>query len=253
MDWGSLAGLILGISAIFLGQWFEGGHIASLLQPAALVIVLGGTLSAVLLQNGFKNLVRGIKMLRNAFIPHTDFYPVLMTSITFWSRTARVEGFLKLEDSINVESDSFIAKGLRMVVDNIDPHKIREILEIDISSYERDQYRAIKVWEAAGGYAPTMGILGAVLGLIHIMENLTDPHTLGQGVATAFVSTIYGVGFANLVFLPIANKLKGYIQLEVLKREMLADAFVGIKQSEHPQLILDRMNSYWHKDQDNGN
>jgi chemotaxis protein MotA len=250
MDWGSLTGLILGISAILFGQWLEGGHIGSLIQPAAFVIVVGSTFGAVLLQNGYSNLMRGIHMLGTAFVPHTDFYPVLIASISNWSKTARIEGFLKLEKSIGNESDAFIARGLHMVVDGVDPYKIREILEIDISSYERNQRMAIKVWEAAGGYAPTMGIMGAVLGLIHIMENLTDPHMLGQGVATAFVSTIYGVGFSNLVFLPVANKLKQYIQLEILKREMLCEAFVCIKQGEHPHLILERMNSYWYKNEE---
>ena len=252
MDWGSLAGLALGLIAIILGQWIEGGQLNSLIQPTAMVIVVGGTLSAVLLQNGLNNLICGIRMLRRAFVPDTDFYPELTDTIQTWSTTARMEGFLKLDRHINAHPDPFISKGLRLVIDGVDQQKIRDILDIDISSYERNQRQAIKVWEAAGGYAPTMGILGAVLGLVNIMENLTDPHILGQGVAIAFVSTIYGVGLANLVFLPIANKLKQHIQIEILKREMLADAFLCIKQSEHPYLITERMSSYWHQDRNYG-
>lgn len=252
MDWGSLAGLILGLIAIILGQWIEGGQLASLIQPAAIIVVLGGTLCAVLLQNGLPNMVRGIRMLRRAFVPHTDFYPELTATIHAWSTTARMEGFLKLDRHINAHPDPFIAKGLQLVMDGIELQKIRDILDIDINSYERDQRMAIKVWEAAGGYAPTMGILGAVLGLIHIMENLTDPELLGKGVAVAFVATIYGVGLANLVFLPIANKLKQHLQIEILKREMLADAFLCIKQGEHPMLIKERMSSYWHQDPNYG-
>jgi chemotaxis protein MotA len=252
MDWGSLAGLILGLIAIVLGQWIEGGQLSSLIQPAAMVIVLGGTLSAVLLQNGLANMVRGIRMLGRAFVPYTDFYPELTDTIHAWSTTARIEGFLKLDRHINAQPDPFIAKGLGMVVDGIELQKIRDILDIDINSYERDQRLAIKVWEAAGGYAPTMGILGAVLGLIHTMENLTDPELLGKGVAVAFVATIYGVALANLVFLPIANKLKQHLQIEILKREMLADAMLCIKQGEHPLLIKERMSSYWHQDPNYG-
>jgi chemotaxis protein MotA len=252
MDWGSLAGLVLGLIAIILGQWIEGGQISSLIQPAAFVIVLGGTLSAVLLQNGLTNMVRGIRMLRRAFIPHRDFYPELTETINTWSATARMEGFLNLDRHIDTQPDPFITKGLSMVVDGVELQKIRDILDIDINSYERDQRLAIKVWEAAGGYSPTMGILGAVLGLIHIMENLTDPNLLGKGVAVAFVATIYGVSFANLVFLPIANKLKQHLQIEILKREMLADAFLSIKQGEHPLLIEQRMSSYWHQDPNYG-
>jgi chemotaxis protein MotA len=220
MDWGSLAGLVLGLAAIILGQWVEGGQIGSLIQPAPLVIVLGGTLGAVLLQNGLVNLVRGVRLLRSAFVPQADFYPALITTIHAWSTTARMEGFLKLDNHINAHPDPFIAKGLRLVVDGIEPQKTRDILDIDISSYEREQRLAIKVWDAAGGYAPTIGILGAVL----------------------------GVGLANLVFLPIANKLKRHLQLEILKREMLADAFLCIKEGDHPNLIQERMSSYWHRD-----
>ena len=245
MDWGSLAGLILGLLAIIAGQWLEGGQLSFLLQTPALLIVLGGTLSAVLLQNGMTNLIKGIQLLNRAFLPYSDFYPELIATIQVWSKTARMEGFLKLEHHMSAHSDPFITKGLRMVIDRVDVNKTREILDIDISSYERDQRQAIKVWEAAGGYAPTMGILGAVLGLTNIMANLNDPTLLGEGIAIAFVSTIYGVGLANLVFLPIANKLKQHLQIEILKREMLADAFICIMQGENRNLIHERMSSYW--------
>ncbi len=247
MDWGSLIGLALGLLAILFGQMLEGGHVLSIIQPSALVIVLGGTFSAVLLQNGFANLLHGLRMLHRAFTPYDDFYSELINTIQTWSSTARVNGFLKLDHMISDYPDPFISKGLRLVVDGIDPTKIREILDIDINSFERDQHLAVKVWEAAGGYAPTMGILGAVLGLTNIMENISQPALFGQGIAVAFVSTIYGVGIANLVFLPIANKLKQHIQIEVLKREMLADAFLSIRQGEHPSLIQERMSSYWHQ------
>ncbi|NBV75948.1 MAG: flagellar motor protein [Methylococcaceae bacterium] len=244
MDWGSLAGLAFGLSAIILGQTLEGGSIESILQPASLIIVLGGTLSAVLLQNGIPNLLAGVRMLKRAFKPYDDFYNELTRSIHSWNSTARLEGMLKLDNLISDYPDPFIAKGLRLVVDGVEVQKMREILEIDINSYEREQYRAIKVWDAAGGYAPTMGILGAVLGLSNVMENISSPDLLGQGIATAFVSTIYGVGLANLIFLPIANKLKQHLQLEILKREMLADAFTSIRQGEHPKLIQERLSSY---------
>lgn len=250
MDWGSLAGLIFGILAIAGGQWLEGGQLSFLIQFPALLIVIGGTLSAVLLQNGLQNLLNGFQLLRRAFQPYSDFYPQLTKTIHVWSNTARIEGFLNLERHISAHSDPFIAKGLRLVVDGVDIAKTREILDIDINSYEREQRLAIKVWEAAGGYAPTMGILGAVLGLTNIMANLNEPEMLGEGIAIAFVSTIYGVGLANLVFLPIANKLKQHLQIEILKREMLADAFICIKEGENRHLINERMSSYWHEEND---
>jgi len=247
MDWGSLIGLVLGLLAILFGQMLLGGHILSILQPSALIIVLGGTFSAVLLQNGFVNLMRGLRLLRRAFKPYDDFYSELINTIQAWSSTARLNGFLKLDHMISDHPDPFITKGLRLVVDGIEPAKIREILDIDINSFEREQNLVIKVWDAAGGYAPTMGILGAVLGLTNIMENISQPALLGQGIAIAFVSTIYGVGLANLIFLPIANKLKQHLQIEILKREMLAHAFLSIRQGEHPSLIQERMSSDWHQ------
>lgn len=250
MDWGSLAGLALGVLALFLGQSLEGGSIQSIVEPASIIIVVGGTFSAVLLQNGIHNLVLAFRMLNRAFKPYDDFFHELTTTIHTWNSTARIEGFLKLDNLISDQPDPFIAKGLRLVVDGVEINKMREILDIDINSYEREQSHSIKIWEAAGGYAPTMGILGAVLGLTNVMENITSPHLLGQGIATAFVSTIYGVGLANLIFLPIANKLKQHLQQDILKREMLADAFCCIRSGEHPKLIEERMSSYWHSQPD---
>jgi chemotaxis protein MotA len=245
MDWGSLVGLFIALAAILLGQWVEGGQLGSLFQPAALVIVLGGTVGSVLLQSGWANLLRGMRMLKLAFTQTTAFYPALLETIQTWNLTARMGGFLKLERYIAAAPDPFIAKGLRLVVDGVDPCAMREILELDIASYERDQRQAIKIWDAAGGYAPTIGILGAVLGLIRIMENLAEPSLLGSGIAVAFVSTIYGVGLANLICLPVSNKLKQHVQQEILKREMLTEALIGISRGDKFYLIRERLSSYW--------
>jgi chemotaxis protein MotA len=247
MDRGSISGLLLGLLAVGLGHWMEGGQLQSLLQPAAFVIVGGGTLGAVLLQNGWRSFIGGFRLLRLAFKPQPAFFGTLMASIQSWSATARVEGFLKLERFIGDNPDQFVSKGLRMVVDAVDANEIRGIMAIDIQSHVRHQRSLIKVWESAGGYAPTIGIIGAVLGLIRVMENLEDPASLGSGIAMAFIATLYGVGLANLVFLPIANKLKQHLSLEILKREMLAEAFVSIAKGESHLLIRERMSSHWHK------
>lgn len=244
MDWGSLAGLLLALTGVVLGQILEGGRIGSLVQPAAFSIVMIGTLGAVLLQSGVPNFIRGMKMARQAFILPKDDSQKLLRDVTMWSATARREGLLSLERFVDKKMDSFTAKGLRLVVDGVEPYKLRETLDIAISGYETQQRLGVKVWEAAGGYAPTVGILGAVLGLIHVMENLSEPSRLGSGIAVAFVATIYGVGFANLVFLPIGNKLKSIVNREVLKREMLADAFSCIATGDNPRLIEERMATY---------
>lgn len=244
MDWGSLAGIALALGGILFAQGLEGGHIGSLLQPAALMIVVVGTIGAVLLQSRMASFVRGVRMLRWVFLPPPDQRRTITREIGVWSYTARREGLLGLEQYLETTRDPFIVKGLRLIVDGVDPVKLREILDIEISAYETEQRQAVKIWEAAGGYAPTIGILGAVLGLIHVMENLSDPTKLGSGIAVAFVATIYGVGLANLIFLPIGNKLKAAVSREVNQQEMLADAFLAIATGENSRVIEERMAAY---------
>lgn len=244
MDWGSLSGLIFALGGILLGQAVEGGSINSLLQPAAFIIVMFGTVGAVLLQTKTSNFMHGIAMLGWIFWPPRDERPALARRINAWSAVARKDGILKLEDQLKQEQDPYIRKGLRLMIDGTPPNKIREICAIDLEYYEITQRNAIKIWDAAGGYAPTVGILGAVLGLIHVMENLSDPHLLGSGIAVAFVATIYGVGLANLVFLPVANKLRAILQIETTRREMLLASVVSIASGEHPQVIEERLLSY---------
>ena len=244
MDWGSLIGIALALGGLLAGQMLEGGKLGSLIQPAAFIIVVVGTMGAVLLQSGWPIFVRGVKMVSRVFFSRDDDYPELMRNITNWSTIARREGLLSLERVIKDVSDPFIAHGLRLIVDGVEPHKLRDVLDMEIGAYETRERLAVKIWESAGGYAPTIGILGAVLGLIHVMENLSDPSRLGSGIAVAFVATIYGVGFANLVFLPIASKLKAIVARDVFKREMLADAFAGIASGDNPRLIEERMNIY---------
>ncbi len=244
MDWASLAGIALALAGVLFGQMLEGGDISSLLQPAAFSVVMIGTAGAVLLQSGTATFVRGMMMLRWIVTPPDGASTVSTVEIATWSSTARREGLLGLERFLESVRDPFTARGLRLIVDGIDPYKAREILDVDISTYERRERQAVKVWEAAGGYAPTIGILGAVLGLIHVMENLSDPSKLGAGIAVAFVATIYGVGFANLVFLPIANKLKSHIVDEVRRREMMVDICFAIATGENARVIEERMSAY---------
>ncbi|MFC7514181.1 flagellar motor protein [Herbaspirillum sp. GCM10030257] len=244
MDWTSLAGVGLAIASIIVGRLLEGGHILSLVQPAAFVIVVVGTMGAVLLQSGMPAFIRGVKMARWVFSPPADNVNGMILQLTGWSALARREGLLSLEQYVHTVRDPFVAKALRLAVDGIDTEKIRTILDIEISSYERRERQALKIWEAAGGYAPTIGILGAVLGLIHVMENLAEPSRLGNGIAVAFVATVYGVGLANLVFLPIANKLKMIVTNEVARREMLADVLLSIANGDNPRVVQERLAAY---------
>jgi chemotaxis protein MotA len=244
MDWGSVAGLVLALIGILAGRLLEGGQLGALLQPAAFSVVVIGTAGAVLLQSGLPTFVRGMKMARWIFKSPASSMDSMILQITGWSALARREGLLSLERHLQSVRDPFVAKAMRLIVDGLDPNVIRDILNVEISTFERRERQAVKVWDSAGGYAPTIGILGAVLGLIHVMENLSDPGKLGAGIAVAFVATIYGVGLANLVFLPIANKLKAIVSHEVARQEMMADVFLGIANGDNPRVIQERMAAY---------
>ena len=244
MDVTSLIGLALGLSAIVVGQFLEGGNLSSLLQPTAFLIVIGGTTGAVLLQTPLRVFVGAVKMLAWIFRPPASNPQELIGKVVDWGRTARRDGLLALEARIAAEADPFVQKGLQLLVDGIEPTRMREVLETEIDMSEEQMKLRAKVWESAGGYSPTIGILGAVMGLIHVMENLADPARLGSGIAVAFVATIYGVGSANLIFIPISKKLTTYIRSIVIQRQMLVDGLVGVAQGDNPRLIESRMQSY---------
>ena len=244
MDWNSLSGIVIAILALVLGQAAEGGHIGSLIQPAAFLVVFFGTLGAVLLQARPANFMQGLRMLPIIFKPTIDDRLSLIKKINTWSFIARRDGLLSLEPQLQIEQDLFVKKTLRLMIDGIAPEKIREICSIDMYYYEQQQRNSAKIWDAAGGYAPTLGILGAVLGLIHVMENLSDPSKLGSGIAVAFVATIYGVGLANLFFLPIGNKLKALVNFELMRREMVLNACISIAKGDHPKVVEERLHTY---------
>ena len=244
MDKISLIGLALGVAAILIGQVLEGGHISSLIQPTAFLIVCGGTLGAVMLQSPKRVFMDGMRMARWVFVPPPLDLDALIRETTAWSQMARKEGLLALESRIPALTDPFMRKGVQLLVDGVEPDRLREVLEVEIGVAEAQMKLGAKIWESAGGYSPTIGILGAVMGLIHVMENLSDPSKLGAGIAVAFVATIYGVGFANLVFLPMAKKLLAHVSQIVAMREMLLDGLVGIANGDNPRIIESRMRGY---------
>ncbi|AXS79163.1 flagellar motor protein [Dechloromonas sp. HYN0024] len=246
MDKISLAGLAISVIAILGGQFLEGGSIGSLVQPTALLIVLGGTLGAVLLQSPLHIFKRGMMMAKWVWLPPVIEQKRQIELIMNWSQMSRREGLLALENFIPGIKDEFSRKGLQLLVDGADPERIRELLEVEIGTFEEEWRQSAKIWDAAGGYSPTIGILGAVMGLIHVMENLSDPTKLGGGIAVAFVATIYGVGLANLVYLPVAAKLKYYVTRMVASREMLVDGLVGIAVGDNPRIIEGRLKGYLH-------
>ena len=206
-----------------------------------MLILLAGVL-LVMWIGTMSRLDRAERLLR--WIEHNDIDGAI-GRIKRWSQIARQEGPLALEKYIPQVHDPYIKGGLQMVLDGTDPAHLAEAMEIDIDAFEERELRACRIWESAGGYAPTMGILGAVMGLVHVMQNLTDPSKIGIGIAVAFVATIYGVGLANLVFLPIYHKLRNLVSHRVRHREMIRDGMVSMARGDNPRLTEQRLKYYF--------
>lgn len=244
MDIISILGIVLGLTAILLGQFLEGGHMSSLLQLTAFMIVVGGTVGAVMLQSSLRVFLDGLNMLKWVFKPPRVSPNDTLRMLLEWSQHARRGGLLALEPFIEQQPDLFFRRGLQMLVDGAEPEVLRDTLELDLQAYEQHHVEASKIWMAAGGYSPTIGILGAVMGLIHVMENLSDPSKLGAGIAVAFVATIYGVGGANLLYIPIANKLRYLIGRQVANKEMFIQGIIAIANGENPRIIDAKLQGY---------
>jgi chemotaxis protein MotA len=244
MDIISIAGLLLGFIAIIGGQALEGGQLDSLLQFTAFLIVIGGTVGAVMLQSTLPVFLDGLSMVKWVFRPPAYRPKETLDLVLSWSHLARRGGLLSLEPKIDEQTDLFERRGLQMLVDGAEPEVLRETLEMELEGHESHRTEAAKVWMAAGGYSPTIGILGAVLGLIHVMENLTDPSKLGAGIAVAFVATIYGVGSANLIYLPVYNKLRYHVGRTIRLKEMYIEGIVAIANGENPRMIEAKLQGY---------
>jgi len=245
MDFLTLIGILLAFIAILGGNLLEGGHMSSLVQLTAFVIVAGGTLGAVMVQTPIRTFVRAIRISVWVVFPVKLQPEEAAEKIVNWSNIARREGLLGLEAIAEEEPDVFARKGLQLLVDGSEPEVIRSILEVEIDNKDHQDTQAARVFEGMGGYSPTIGIIGAVMGLIHVMNNLADPSKLGGGIATAFVATIYGIGFANLFFLPMANKLKSQVHAQSQFREMIVEGVISIAEGENPRNIETKLQGYY--------
>lgn len=237
MDILSIIGVILAFVAILGGNYLEGGHAAALINGPAALIVFGGTLGAAFIQTPLKVFKRSLVISRWIFVPPGNRLQEGISQVIEWSTIARKEGLLGLEQIAELERDIFARKGLQLLVDGSEPEALRSILEVDLLTRENHDLMAAKVYESMGGYSPTIGIIGAVMGLIHVMGNLADPAMLGTGIAVAFVATIYGVALANLFLLPVANKLKSVVLQQSRYREMLLEGLLSIAEGENPRSI----------------
>ena len=244
MDKLSISGLIIAILAVYLGFIIDGGAISALLEVPAFIIVFGGTLGAVMLQSSQSQFLHALTLLKWLFIPPKYDIEQGIESIVLWAEKARESGFLSLEHIAEEENDFYVNKGLNLLVDGVEVENLRVSLELDLDLYREHNLRSAHVFESMGGYSPTIGILGAVLGLIHAMSNLADPQLLGQGIATAFVATIYGVGFANLIYLPVANKIKAIVHQQTMYREMMTEGIIAIALAENPHAIENKLSAF---------
>jgi chemotaxis protein MotA len=238
--------IFLGIAAILGGNLFEGGRLSSIVQGSAALIVFGGTIGATFLSFSLKDIMMSAQMLKSVFIEEKllpDDHSIIRDMVDFAAK-ARQKGILALDSEMNNIGYGFFRRALRLVIDGIDPKVLLSSLEQENRTFEEERGRAAKVFEAAGGYAPTIGIIGAVLGLIHVMENLSDPAKLGSGIAVAFVATVYGVASANLLFLPIAKKMINNIKREIFLREMIIDGVLNIQAGRSPYYLREHLSSY---------
>lgn len=246
MDILSLIGLIFGVGALLFGQHLEGGRVASLLNGPAAVIVLGGSVGAIMLQAPVPIFIRALSMLRWIVLPPILAGDEAIEKLVSWSNIARKEGLLGLEAVSETEPDAFARKGLQLLVDGSEPEVMRNILEVEVDAKEHHDMQSARMFESMGGYTPTIGIIGAVMGLIQVMNNLADPGNLGHGIAVAFVATIYGVGSANLLLIPMANKLKSHVMAQSQFRMMIIEGIVSIAEGENPRNIETKLQGYLH-------
>lgn len=244
MDLTSIIGIVFGISCVLLGQALEGGNINQLLQITAAFIVFGGTAGAVILSFPADVLKTAVVLLKDVFGQCSVDFDETINEILRYAQKARKEGIIALEKDAKNASDSLLTLGLEAVSDGTDPILVKEMMETQLGQFETRVENGAKVWESAGGYSPTLGIVGAVMGLIQVMQNLNDPAKLGAGIAVAFVATIYGLIAANFVLIPFSTKIKCKYQKIFLKKEMIIEGVLAIQAGESPALIERKLQTY---------
>lgn len=237
MDITTIFGLVLGFASLLIAFVIEGGSPLALFGISAAMIVFGGTIGAVMVSFPSSHFRNVTALFRTAFTNRSEDPLQVIEELVSLANLARREGILSLEDRIEGYKDPFFQNGIRLVVDGVDPELARSIMETELSYIEARHEANASMFEAAGGYAPTMGIIGTVMGLIHVLSNLTDIAKLGPLIATAFIATLYGVGSANILWLPIANKLKAKSKAEMLVRELILEGILSIQAGENPTIL----------------
>ncbi len=249
MDLASIIGFILGVGGIIFGNFLQGSNLMQLIDPIGFVIVILGTGGATIAGNPMENLKRAMISAKEVIFFKKVDYENTISELINYAAKARKNGVLALESDIEASSDLFIKKALSLVVDGIDPHVVTEIMETELSNIEDVGDESVKIFEQAGGYSPTLGIIGAVLGLIHVMQHLNNPNRLGAGIAVAFTATLYGLAFANTILFPISSKLKINLRAKVLRNELILMGIESIQNGENPRLIEEKLKSFLNESQ----
>lgn len=252
MDKASLIGILLGLAAVIGGTILEGSRIGTILQPTAALIVFGGTLGATLLSASLKDAMKAVKALGGLFFLKNIDVEALIGDIVRYSIIVRRDGLIALERELEGIKNSFLRKALGLAVDGMSIKMLKDTMEQENLTYEAEKRRVARIFDTAGGFAPTIGIIGAVLGLIHVMQNLSEPAKLGEGISVAFVATIYGVGSANLMLLPISKKLISRLNYELSIREMMLEGVVGIESGVNPYFLEEILRVYLEKEGNRG-
>jgi len=237
MDKASIGGAFLAIAGIVAGLLIEGGNVGQILQPTAALIVFGGTLGAVLLQYPLTTVAAAFRSLTHLFAAPTRQDAQLIRLLVAFANKARRSGVVSLDADLNTIQDPFLKQTLMLAVDGTEPAELRKIMRVSLDSLTEDEERLPAVFESAGGFSPTIGILGAVLGLIQVMQNLDNINEVGRGIAVAFVATIYGVGIANLFFLPFAGKMRIRVRNGHRQREMMLEGVISILEGMNPRML----------------
>jgi chemotaxis protein MotA len=244
LDKGSLVGVLIAVGGILAGLLLEGGKFAQIIQPTAAMIVFGGTIGAVMLQFPLGVVLASCKRLGSVFLDSQADPQDLVEEIVGYARKARREGMVSLDRELDNVKEPFLRKSLMLAVDGTEPQELRKIMELELDNQAEHEERIPQVFEAAGGFSPTVGIIGAVLGLIQVMQHLDNINEVGRGIAVAFVATIYGVGAANLLFLPAAGKLKIRIRTEFQMREMMLEGVISILEGLNPRMVETKLHSF---------
>jgi chemotaxis protein MotA len=237
VDKASIGGIVLAMGGIIAGLLLEGGNFRQILQPTAAMIVFGGTIGAVMLQFPLPVVLNAVRRLGSVFVPRQANPQSTVHRLVQYAQKARREGIVSLDADLNEIEDPFLKKSLMLAVDGTEPDELRKIMELELDNQAEYEDQVPQVFESAGGFAPTIGIIGAVLGLIQVMQHLDKIDEVGRGIAVAFVATIYGVGSANLLYLPVAGKMKLRIREEQIAREMTLEGVASILEGMNPHML----------------